>query len=87
MKKGVFIHSIGAAVPEKYLRQDELCSMVRSSMPGDGRLAKFTGSLYRHSGIDKRHSVIENLQNVPGYPPFIPPGGNAGEGPPISIKP
>ena len=60
--------------------------MVSASLPDDGRLLKFAGSLYSHSGILKRHSVISDMKNVPGFSPFIPSGKEAGEGPPTSYR-
>ncbi len=81
MKTKAFIHSIGMAVPDNFLSQDELYKLVSNSLPDDERLQKFTKSLYKHSGIEKRHSAINDLKNVPDFPHFIPSGKILEEGP------
>ncbi|MDZ7705274.1 MAG: type III polyketide synthase [Trueperaceae bacterium] len=60
----VYLHHIETAVPETYYEQDLARDMLQQSFKGDRRTQRLIRSIYNHSGIDKRHSVIGPHQSV-----------------------
>ncbi len=70
-RMAVYIHGIGTAVPTQAYTQDYALAFMREHVATTRRAAITLQRIYRHSGIHKRHSVIEEL--APGAPsgPFF----------------
>ena len=58
----VYIHHIETAVPPTSYRQDYVRDFMKAHTQGDRRTGSLLHRVYSHSGIEKRHSVIEDLR-------------------------
>jgi len=61
-----YLHSIQTAVPESSYSQDEAADVMLGSLEPGSRASKLVHRIYAHSGIEKRHSVIEDLRSDSG---------------------
>ena len=57
----VFIHQIATAVPENFFRQEEARDALKASFQGNRLAQRLVHSIYSHSGISKRHSVVHDF--------------------------
>jgi predicted naringenin-chalcone synthase len=55
-----YIHHITTAVPEAAYSQGFIGDVMKAQLPGDVTVERLLGRIYRHSGIEKRHSVIQD---------------------------
>ena len=72
----VFLHAIETAVPETAYEQTHIRDLMRAQ-PELGRLEqRLVGSIYNASGIERRHSAIDELNRAPEDGPglFYDPG-------------
>ncbi|HWN80650.1 MAG TPA: hypothetical protein VNM87_01000, partial [Candidatus Udaeobacter sp.] len=67
------ILAIGTAVPGPGRSQTELVEFMKRAHGADARLARRLDVLYRHSGIETRHSCLEDFSRSPGEFTFFPP--------------
>jgi predicted naringenin-chalcone synthase len=61
-----YLHALATAVPDTAYEQAFIGELMAAQHADDRRLSRLIARLYRHSGIDKRHSVIADF--VPGAP-------------------
>lgn len=57
----VYIHQFATQVPNNYYTQDYLRDRMKEFMDLDKARQRFIHRIYSHSGIDKRHSVIDDF--------------------------
>ena len=57
----VFIHDIATAVPETAYRQDFLRDVMLRQFEGRAQTQKLVRRIYDRSGIERRHSVVKDL--------------------------
>lgn len=69
-KTRVFISSIGTAVPGYRILQEQMLGTVSEAVP-DGK-KDLIRRLYRNSGINERHSILDGLKGGGSSPAFIP---------------
>ena len=58
----VFLHHISTAVPKTAYSQTAIGQLMIEHFAGNRKLERLLSRIYRHSGIAKRHSVIDSLQ-------------------------
>jgi predicted naringenin-chalcone synthase len=74
-----YLHHLATVVPEVAYRQDVIGALMQRWVGGDRRTSRLLARIYRHSGIDKRHSVVRDfLPDADG--PFL--GASHGATPP-----
>ena len=73
----VFIHEIATAVPPTAYRQSYLRDVMLGQFEGDRRTQNLVRRVYDASGIDQRHSVVEDLNGASGQPLFFGAGAVA----------
>jgi len=61
-----YLHAIQTAVPEHSYTQEEAARVMLNALEPGSRASKLTHRIYAHSGIDQRHSVIEDLRTGGG---------------------
>ena len=61
-----YLHSIATAVPSSSYTQEEAARVMLDALEPGSRAAKLVHRIYAHSGIEKRHSVIEDLRSASG---------------------
>lgn len=66
----VYIHNVECQVPETYYSQSLVEQKMRGWLGGSRRAGRYIESIYKDSGIDKRHSVIADPDS------FFKPSGN-----------
>lgn len=72
----VHLHHIATAVPQASYPQATAGEVMRAWIGGDRRTDRLLQRVYRHSGIDRRHSVVEDfLGAVPDAPASRRGGG------------
>jgi predicted naringenin-chalcone synthase len=59
----VYIHHIECQVPQTYYTQDVLMEKYKSWLNGSEKTNRYIEIIYKESGIEKRHSVIADLQD------------------------
>ena len=57
----VYIQTIETQVPETEYTQEFIRGLMEKSIRASGKTARYLQRLYRHSGIETRHSVIRDL--------------------------
>lgn len=68
----VFLHHIETVVPPKSYSQDFVLEFFANLGEIDERLKSFMGKIYKHSAIEKRHTVIEDYDKAPEDYTFYP---------------
>jgi len=58
----VYLHAARTIVPETSYTQDEAGEVMLRSLDPESRAGRLVRRIYRHSGIEKRHSVIRDLK-------------------------
>ena len=58
----VFIHNIATAVPEGFSPQQEIRETMKKYLGKDRKTRAIIHRIYSHSGIEKRHSVVQDFQ-------------------------
>jgi predicted naringenin-chalcone synthase len=81
VSRGVFIHSIGTAVPAHVIGQEAQLAKILTALPEDDRLKAFVKRIYANSGIAKRHSVLREAAPGLRMDEFIPADGREFDGP------
>lgn len=66
-----FIHPIATAVPNYSYTQDELRDRMKEIVPGTDRDKRIIHHLYARSGIDTRHSVVDDFRNTKNHTLFF----------------
>ncbi len=72
---GVWIHHIETAVPDTFYTQDYVGTRM-DALHSDTRVKRILRAIYRKSGIEKRHSVVDNF--LEGEDSFFKPGRKGG---------
>lgn len=57
----VYIHDIATSVPAHYNRQQEIRELMKETLADDRKTQAIIHRIYSQSGIDKRHSVLEDF--------------------------
>ncbi|HEX7022937.1 MAG TPA: type III polyketide synthase [Trueperaceae bacterium] len=57
----VFIQHLETVCPPTAYRQDHILEVMKAQLAGDRRTGKLLERIYRHSGIERRHSVIPDF--------------------------
>ena len=60
----IYIHGIESAVPENSYPQAQACELVQEHATESRAIRRIARSLYRNSGIEKRHSVLDHWKNT-----------------------
>lgn len=60
----VYIHGIETAVPENSYPQQQACDLIQEHATESRAIRRIARSLYRNSGIEKRHSVLDHWQST-----------------------
>ena len=60
-----YVHAISTDVPETAYTQAEVLEVMRATLPSDRRTERLLGRVYRHSGIERRHSVVRDFRRDP----------------------
>lgn len=60
----VYIHGIETAVPENNYPQQQACDLIQEHATESRAIRRIARSLYRNSGIEKRHSVLDHWQST-----------------------
>lgn len=66
------IEAIGTAVPERSISQDMMLEDILSKTPQNRRTRVLLNSIYKRSGIKKRHTVVTNFHGSPELSSFLP---------------
>jgi predicted naringenin-chalcone synthase len=69
----VFIHNIAAAVPRTAYRQSFLRDVMLRQFEGSRRTQNLVRRVYDASGIERRHSVVQDLDGAADSPLFFCP--------------
>ncbi len=69
----VFIHNIAAAVPPTAYRQSFLRDLMLRQFEGSRRTQNLVRRIYDASGIERRHSVVQDLDGAADRPLFFCP--------------
>lgn len=57
-----YLYPVATALPETAYKQAEIGALLRRQLAGNRRLERLAEQIYRHSGIEKRHSVLHDLE-------------------------
>ncbi len=66
-----YIHSISTAVPDTVYTQEFVRDFMKKNLAGNRSMERAINSIYSHSGIRKRHSVIREFCAGAGSGPFF----------------
>lgn len=72
-----YIHNVATAVPDSAYPQTRIRDAMLAWLGGDRRTERLLRSIYEHSAIETRHSVLRDLDPGPGRSGFY--SGAAGE--------
>ena len=67
----VYIQSIETQVPETEYTQEFIRGLMEKSIRASGKTARYLQRIYRHSGIETRHSVIRDFAPDAPQTPFF----------------
>ena len=70
----VYIQSVETQVPETEYTQEFIRALMEKSIRASGRAARYLQRIYRHSGIETRHSVIRDFAPDEPRTPFFTTG-------------
>jgi predicted naringenin-chalcone synthase len=74
----VLVHALASRVPPTYYTRERASEVMQTHVEGRPATRRVIRSLYRNSGIEKRHSVLVDLVDVAaeeGEPLFLAPDG------------
>jgi predicted naringenin-chalcone synthase len=66
-----YIHTVQTAVPQYSYRQDELRDRMKEIVPGSDRDERIIHHIYHRSGIDTRHSVVDDFRKAASHQLFF----------------
>ncbi len=66
-----YIHDIQTAVPPGKNSQKNVREMMKTALSGDRKTQAILHRIYTQSGIEKRHSVIDEFRNHEKHNPFL----------------
>ena len=66
MSVPTFIHHISTGVPDTAYPQEVIGEAMLRQLDSESKGARLLRRIYRHSGIDKRHSVIKDYRHSEG---------------------
>lgn len=74
----IYLQAVETRVPETEYAQDFIRDLTEKSVGASGKTARYIRRIYRHSGIETRHSVIRDFSpSAPRIPFFTAgPGGS-----------
>ena len=81
-----YIFSIGTAVPPNKILQEQVCNFMKSSRKLDRMESLKLHQVYRYSGINSRHTVIDDFLKQKGEYSFFSNAENMEPEPPISRR-
>jgi len=67
----VYIHDIATSVPEGSNSQDSVRDIMKSALGKDRRTQSILHRIYSQSGIEKRHSVIDEFHETDKVNPYL----------------
>jgi predicted naringenin-chalcone synthase len=72
----VYLHHIETAVPPASYTQERASEFMQANVTARPAVRRILRSLYRNSGIERRHSVMGNWDGEGGEPLFLAPDGS-----------
>lgn len=72
-----YLYPIATALPETAYAQAAIGERLKRQLAGNRRLARLAEQIYRHSGIETRHSVLHDLEPGAGEGFLIGPAGES----------
>ncbi|MFY0685498.1 MAG: type III polyketide synthase, partial [Balneola sp.] len=80
----VYIHDIATSVPKGSNSQDAVREIMKSTLGKDRKTQAILHRIYSQSGIEKRHSVIDEFHQTEKVNPYL--NGSSGTTPTTSER-